>query len=113
MDILSGNNLSAIHLETGADECYRRDRGKEHLLLRYCRKQYRCITIFMAMVIVLLSFLNTILSNIDKDLLNNIANGVTLGSNKTTHYMKKLMLMLNSSLDHHQLHSNTSLMEHD
>ena len=113
MEILSGNNLSAIHLETGADECYRRDGRKEHLLLRYCRKQYRCITIFMAMVIVLLSFLNTILSNIDKDILNNIANGVTLGSNKTTHYMKRLMVMLNSSLGHHHLHSNTSLMEHD
>jgi len=59
----------------------------------------------MAMVIVTLTFLNTIISNIDKNLLNNIASG----SNKTTSYMKTVMTMINSSLLHHPMHySNNS-----
>lgn len=55
--------------------------------------------------------MNTIISNVDKDLLNNIANGVTLGSNRTSQYMNKLMSMLNSSLTHHHHTNASSLME--
>jgi len=82
------------------DECYKRNKKSDpQLIIRFCRKQYKCLMVFMVMLITMFSFFNTIISNIDKDILNDIASGITHSTRETSSQMGMLMQLFNNTLN--------------
>ena len=61
---------------TEAKETYNRDRT-DNLFIRFLRKKYKCLIMFLLATISVFQSLTLVLSNIDKDLLTQISDSVT------------------------------------
>jgi len=61
---------------TEAKETYIRDRS-DNLFIRFLRKKYKCLIMFLLATISVFQSLTLVLSNIDKDLLTRISDSVT------------------------------------
>jgi len=61
---------------TEAKETYNRDRS-DNLFIRFLRKKYKCLIMFLLATISVFQSLTLVLINIDKDLLTRISDSVT------------------------------------